>query len=100
MKYIRTFRKNPYERPSLKEKYEKLKKWKRLSKVRRSGSKPPRKPLSAGGSGKTQSQHWKEKERDITSKYRLPKRIRHWKRKTKKSKYKPKPRTIQSRYIR
>ena len=87
-----SLRKNPYRRPSLKEKYEELKKWKKLSKVRRKPtSKPGRKPAKSVG---TIARHYKAKERDITSKYQFLKR------KTSKSKYKKKPRTIKSRYIR
>lgn len=87
-----SLRKNPYRRPSLKEKYEELKKWKKLSKVRRKPtSKPGRKPAKSVG---TIARHYKAKERDITSKYGLGK-----KKKPSKSKYKKKPRTIRSRYI-
>ena len=88
-----SLRKNPYRMPSLKEKYEELKEWKKLSKVRRKPSlKTVRKPAKSGG---TITRYYKAKERGIDSKYEIRK-----KKKTSKSKYKKKPQTIRSCYIR
>lgn len=91
---------NPYRRPSLKEKYEKLKEIQRIAKkhTKRASAKPVRKPAKAT-SGETKAQHWRKKEKTVEiSNYLLPKSIRNWKRKTPKSRYKPRPRTRHSRY--
>ena len=92
---------NPYRRPSLKEKYDKLKEMEKLVKShpRKNSAEPVIQPLSKQISSGTKEQNWKqEKKRDDTSVYILPLRIRHYKRKTTLSKYTKRPKTIRGKY--
>lgn len=92
---------NPYSRPSLKEKYDKLKEMEKLVKShpRKNSAEPVRQPLSKQISSGTKEQHWKQKKkRDYTSIYILPLRIRHYKRKTTPSKYTKRSISSRSKY--